>query len=111
MELEEKAKELSEMILKSDIYKRYINAKEELEKDTDLLGRVGEYRRKNFQIQMEANNNKRDALKGLESEYYETLSQVVVKEFLDAELILCRKIQKINNIIIDKIDFDMNFIS
>lgn len=111
MELEEKAKELSDMIIESDIYKRYIKAKENLEKDTDLFGRVAEYRRRNFFIQMGSNDNKRDDLRGLENEYYETLSNVTVKEFLDSELILCRTIQKINTIIIDRVDFDVDFIS
>lgn len=111
MELEQKAEELSEMIIKSDIYERYIRAKEELGKDTDLAGKVNEYRRRNFRLQMEANDNKRDELRRLENEFYEIISNNTVKEFLDAELILCRTIQKINNIIIDKVDFDVDFIS
>lgn len=111
MELEDKAIELSDMIAESDIYRRYITAKENLEKDTDLLGRVGEYRRRNFYIQIGTGDNKLDELRRLESEYYETLSNTLVKEFLDSELVLCRTIQKINNIIIDKVDFDVDFIS
>lgn len=111
MELEEKARELSDMIIESDIYKRYIKAKENLEKDTDLFGRVAEYRRRNFFIQMGTNDKKHDELRGLENEYYETLTNVLVKEFLDSELILCRTIQKINTIIIDRVDFDVDFIS
>lgn len=111
MELENKARELSEMLVESEIYKRYTQAKANLKKDTDLSARVDEYRRRNFYIQNGTAENKMDELRKLEGEYYETLSNSAVKEFLDAELLLCRSIQKINDIIMDGIDFEVDFIS
>lgn len=111
MELENKARELSKMIIDSDVYQRYISAKENLERNTELKVKVDEYRKKNFFIQNKESNNKLDELKNLFSEYYEVLSDKNVKEYMDCELILCRTLQQINEIIVDGIDFDVDFIS
>lgn len=109
MEFEVIARELSDILIESDIYKRYLRAKEELSRDAELMSKVMEYRKKNFYAQNGTGDNRIEEIRRISGEYYETLSNNRVKEFLDAELILCRAIQGINNIIVDKLDLDVDF--
>ncbi len=111
MGLEEMATELSDMLAESDEYRRYLSAKEELAKDAALMSRIDDYRKRNFYVQNSCGDNKIEEIKRLMGEYYDTLADKRVKEFLDSELILCRRIQGINNIIVDKLDFDVDFIA
>ena len=110
MELENKARELSDMLINSDVYKRYLAAKENLEKNRELMQKVTEYRRRNFFIQNDEHGNKYEAIRNLSGEYYDVLTDRYVKEFLDCEVMLCRTVQNINNIIVEKLDFDIGFI-
>ena len=100
----EKAYELSNAILGSDVYKRFINARESLKKHEDLCAKANEYRHKNFMIQNSTSNNRVDELRELENEYRDILRNTIVREYLNAELLLCRTIQKINEIIVDGLD-------
>ncbi len=111
MDIEIKARELADMLINGDVYKRYITAKEEIAKEPELMAKVDEFRKKNFFIQNEENNNKFDGLKKLKSDYYEIMADKRVKKYLDSELILCRTIQKINAILVENLDVDVSFIS
>lgn len=105
----EKAYELSRAVLESDVYKRYVKAKKMLEDDEELYVRVNEYRQRNFVIQNSTSNNRADELRELENEYKDMLKNTIVREYLNAELLLCRTVRKINEIIVDGIDMDMSF--
>lgn len=106
----QKAEELSAMLSDSDEYKRFLEAKNELEKDRELYNRVVEYRRRNFYIRNGNTNDKQGELKKLGEENGDILRNTVVREFLNAELILCRIVQEINTLVISKIDFDVSFL-
>lgn len=110
MELEKKAEEIAEMLVNSDVYKTFVEAKNKLAEKQDILKKVNEYRRKNFEIQNGTADNKAEQLRNLENEYKEILRNTEARNFLNAELILCRNIKKINEIIIDKIDMNMDFL-
>lgn len=106
----EKAYELSRAVLESEVYKRYVKAKKMLEDTEELYVRVNEYRHRNFVIQNSTSNNRTDELRELESEYKDILKNTTVREYLNAELLLCRTVRKINEIIVEGIDMDMSFI-
>lgn len=110
MELENKAEELSEMLVNSDIYRTYVEARSRLEENEDIFKKVNEYRKKNFVIQNEIADNKVEQLRNLEHEYKDILKNTIVRDFLNSELVLCRTIKKINEIIIDKIDMNIDFL-
>ena len=111
MEVEIKARELAEMLIDSDVYKRYITARDEIAKVPELKEKVDEFRKWNFFIQNEENDTKFDGLKKLKADYYEIMADKRVKKYLDSELILCRTIQKINAILVENLDIDVSFIS
>ena len=109
--MEEKAMELSDAILESEEYKQYLAAKNALEQKEDIMLRVNEYRKKNFLIQNSEGGNKQEEIRRLTSEYYDILNEKIVSDFLQAELLFCRCIQKINAILMEKLDFDVSFIN
>lgn len=108
--MEEKAMELSNAILESEEYKQYLTAKCALDQKQELLLRVNEYRKKNFYIQNSEGGNKQEEIRRLTGEYYDVLNEKIVSDFLQAELLLCRCIQKINAIMMERLDFDVSFI-
>ncbi|MBQ3665870.1 MAG: YlbF family regulator [Lachnospiraceae bacterium] len=111
MDIEIKARELADLLVNGDVYKRYIAARKEIAKEPELKAKVDEFRKKNFFMQNEDNQHKFDDLKKLKSDYYEIMADKRVKRYLDSELILCRTIQRINAILVENLDVDVSFIS
>ena len=110
MDIEEKARELAGILLDSEIYNRYLAARETLSQNNELFMQVNEYRTRNFYIQNSENSNKIDEIRKLLEEYDYLMNNRIVREYLDSELILCRTIKRINSILVDKIDIDTSFI-
>lgn len=109
-ELESKAREVAELLVNGDAYKRYEEAKRKLEEDTDLLNAVNDYRKKRFYIQNNPDENMQNALNRLMEEYGHIINNTLVKEYLDSESLVCREVRKITAIIADVINMDMNFL-
>ena len=110
MELEKMAEALGNALVESDIYSRYINAREELSKDENLFGRTLRFKKDCFYLHNCSDSDRLDKLKGIYGENYDMVNDKKVKEYLDAELVLCRTVQMINNIIIDKVDMNTVFL-
>lgn len=109
-ELESKSRELVEILLNSDIYIKYDKARRKLEEDKELLNSVNEYRKKRFYIQNNPDDNMQNAINQLLNDYKNIVDNTIVKEYLDAESLLCREVRKITSIIADSINMDMNFL-
>lgn len=110
-ELESKARELAEILVNSNEYKKYIEAKKKLEENSELLGNVNEYRKRKFYIQNNPDDNMQNALAQLRNEYDYLLNNPVVREFIDGELAVCKNVRTVTNILVDSIDIDMNFLN
>ena len=110
MAVEEKAQMLSEAILESEEYQKYLAAEKLLKENQELFDRVNEYRKKNFLIQNGESVNKVEEIRKLTGEYHEMLNYKEVKDYLESELLLCRMMQKINRILMEKLEFDVSFI-
>ena len=111
MELEKMAEDIGNALVESDIYKRYIKAREALSKDESLFNRTLRFKKDCFYLHNCADADRVDKLKGVYGENYDMLNDKKVKEYLDAELILCRTIQDINKLIVDKVDMNMDFLN
>lgn len=109
-ELESKARELTELIINSAEYKIYIQAKKMVEEDPDLLLGVNEYRKKKFFIQNNPDENMQNALNQLVNEFDYVLNNPVAMEFIDCELMVCKSVRTVTNILMDSIDIDINFL-
>ena len=95
-------------IQNSEEYQEFVKYKEELEQDPELLERVNAFRGNNFRLQNEAN---RDELfrvtEQLNRESRELRKIPQVNAFLDAELALCKLMQKTCKTLTEGIDLDI----
>ena len=71
--------------------------------------KVNEFRKKNFEFQTEgsAENGQADRLA---EAYADVLGQKAVMEYMNAELILCRKLQEIYGLLVGDLEFDLDFL-
>ncbi len=109
-EIESKARELSELIVNSEIYSKYDSARRKVEEDAELLKGLNEYRKRRFYIQNNPDENMQNSINQLTSEFNYVVNNKTAKEFLDAEYLLCREIRKVTSIIAESIEMDMNFL-
>ena len=95
-------------IQNSEEYQEFVKYKEELEQDPELLERVNAFRGNNFRLQNEAN---RDELfrvtEQLTRESRELRKIPQVNAFLDAELALCKLLQRICKTLTEGIDLEV----
>ncbi len=107
MQLDEKINDLAENIKNSDIYIRYINAKNEMKKSPDKCRIANEFRMEMFHMHNSADADLQ-AQEDLLRRKMEMLNDPVISEFLEAELVLCRLMQKTNYEIISRLDFELH---
>ena len=92
----------------SEEYQEYLKSKTLLEQDPELMERVNAFRANNFRLQNEAN---RDELfrvtEQLNRESRELRCNPLVNTFLDAELALCKLMQRICKSLTEGIDLDI----
>lgn len=109
-ELYLKTEELARSLKESSVYKNYLEAKERLMENELLAGRIKEYMRRNFVIQNNESQNKVDSLHDLQNEYRDILRNTVARDFLNAELSLCKTIKKMNSILVEDVDISVDFL-
>lgn len=109
-EILDKAAELREVILGSDEYTRFQFWKERLMNDEELYKKVNEFREKNFELQITGDSANANIVEHLAQQYVNILEKPIVNEFMQAELILCRKLQQMYHLITDDIDLDVRFL-
>ena len=92
----------------SEEYQDFIKYKEILEQDPELLSRVNAFRANNFKLQNEANRD--ELFRGtaqLNRDSRELRRAPLVNAFLDAELALCKLMQKICRTLTEGINLDI----
>lgn len=111
--MKEETTKLAEKIKKTTAYIDYLNFKSILERQPDIFRRVGEYRRRSFEIQISHSYgafNAYENLLNLNKEYEELLSEPIVKSFIDAELKISKLIAGVYDTIAKEVDFDIKFL-
>ena len=109
-EILKKAAELREVILNSEDYKKYLQYKKELEDIPELYEKTNEFREKNFQLQITGQSANEELVNQLLMEYGDLLKNIKVSAFMNAELLLCRKLNTMNQILMKDIDLDLRFL-
>ena len=110
-ELYLKTEELANFLKESDVYKNYLDTREKLMENELLAGRIKEYMKRNFVIQNTESQNKVDSLHDLQNEYRDILRNTVARDFLNAELVLCKTIKKMNSILVKDVDINVEFLN
>jgi cell fate (sporulation/competence/biofilm development) regulator YlbF (YheA/YmcA/DUF963 family) len=98
---------LIKAMLESEEYIRFCNLRDQVRKDPQLHEQITAFRSQVFQVQ-----NSKDSLdmyaeqERLSREFEEFRKNPLVHDFLEAELHVCRILQKITAEIADKVDLD-----
>lgn len=109
----EASSELNTRILESDEYQKFCLYRKELEQSPELYNRTMEFRKKNFELQLDADigdADDREAAAGLANEYKDILENHIAASYLNAELSLCRMLQNVTKNIYMDINLDLEFL-
>ena len=99
---------LVQCIKDSTEYRRYREICDRVHEYPELEKQIHEFRRKNYEIQNEEGSWDRfERIEGLRREYADFRKDPMVREYLAAELAICRVIQNINWSILRNIDFEV----
>ena len=105
-------KQLDEFIVelkRTKVYHDYQEQLRRLSADPQLKQRVDDFRRRNYEIQTQAQQqNMFDEMERFQRESEHLRDIPIVHDFLSAELALCRMIQKVTTTIVEAVseDFD-----
>ena len=94
---------LIEEMRESRAYQNYLWMEEELEKDPDLKSRVDDYRIRNYRLQQSENVDLYDAVDSLERDSYALRKSEKANTYLEAELEVCKMVQKVQDRISEEI--------
>ena len=89
---------LIEEMRESRAYQNYLWMEEELEKDPDLKGRVDDYRIRNYRLQQSENVDLYEAV-----DSYALRKNEKANAYLEAELEVCKMVQKVQDRISEEI--------
>ena len=92
-------------ILETDVYQNFARELSKVKQQPGLKAQIDNFRRRNHEMQMSADMdfNKLDRF---EKEYEDFRSNPLVADFLEAEVDLCRMIQRINTRIVSGVNFE-----
>lgn len=88
---------LIEEMRESRAYQNYLWMEEKLEKDPDLKSRVDDYRIRNYRLQQSENVDLYDAVDSLERDSYALRKSEKANAYLEAELEVCKMVQKVQD--------------
>ena len=104
---EKEIDDFTKTVCDTPIYQNFIEKKRILKMDEELWNQVSEYRKRKFDMQALLNGDEMfNRTEAFEREYEWLLSDIRVAEFLDAELAVCRLLQKISTSLIMALDFE-----
>ena len=100
-----KTEELVQAILASEEYREYLECFAKIKEQPELYERVGDYRKRNFELQnMDVNDNMFDEVMRFQMENSAIRKNALVNQFLKAELSVCRMLQGITRTISDNVE-------
>lgn len=106
-----KTEELVQAILASEEYREYLECFAKIKEQPELYERVGDYRKRNFELQnMDVNDNMFDEVMRFQMENSAIRRNALVNQFLKAELSVCRMLQGITRTISDNVELDIDFL-
>ena len=105
--IQNQAEQFVKEICETDVYKTYVMQLERLKKNPELYKQVNDYRKLNFEMQNASQvDDLFDKMDYFEKEYKQFCENVIVDEFLKAELALCRMMQEISALVVDGLNFE-----
>lgn len=110
-EIEMQIEELKTAIRRSNEYTRYQILWEEICKNQALRGRLNDFRRERFLINMKGGEDVINKMDGMSRNYADILEQTLVKDFLEAEQKIAKKVRYIENSVLEAVNLNVEFMS
>ncbi len=101
---------LVEAIHASNEYTQYQMLQNAISKDGNVYARLNEFRRRNFEIQMNNSDNSIDECANLRQEYADVLNRGEVKDFLSAEQRYIKMLRKMYHKLETQLHVNINFL-
>ena len=108
MEIQQALEEFLNALRASEAYKDYEYQKARVKRYPGLAERINEFRKRRFEFQHYEGDDLFEKIDEFEREYQNFEEEPVVRDYLAAELEICRRIQEINAAIADIVDIDMD---
>ena len=91
----------------SSAFRDYKYQKERIKKVPGLKERINDFRKKRFEFQEYSGDDLFEKIDEFQKEYQTFKEEPIVREYLAAELEICRLVQQINGAIDELVDIDM----
>ncbi|MFQ9934008.1 MAG: YlbF family regulator [Lachnospiraceae bacterium] len=101
---------LNTLILESEEYQKYCLYKKELEQMPELRRQVQEFRKRNFEVQLEGDVDDMETAARLAVEYKAVLENPMAASYLNAELCFCKMMQTVTKNICRELDLELEFL-
>ena len=107
-EIKEYTVQLSAALRGSEAYKAFREVSRKVSEEPQLRQRLDEFRKKNYLLQNGSNAyDLFDDVQNLEREYEDMRKNPVIQEYLEAELQICRIIQRCADEILTSVDMEI----
>ncbi len=106
----EVSRQLNECLKASEEYQKYCLYRTELDQYPELFEKVQEFRRRNFEMQLQAGMGNNEAYPKLAEEYKHILENPLVSSYLNAELTFCKLSQRAIQAVCMDIDLQLDFL-
>ena len=107
MEMRKALSQFLEELQESSAFKDYKYQKERIKKVPGMKNRINDFRKKRFEFQKYEGEDLFEKIDEFQREYQNFKEEPIVREYLAAELEICRLVQEINSAIDDLVDIDM----
>lgn len=107
MEMRKALNQFLNELQESSAFKDYKYQKERIKKVPGMKERINEFRAKRFEFQSYEGEDLFEKIDEFQKEYQAFKEEPIVREYLAAELEICRLVQEINHAIDDLVDIDM----
>lgn len=108
MEIRKAFDDFLEALRESEAYKDYQYQKERVKRVPGLADRINDFRAQRFEFQSYQGEDLFEKVDEFEKKFETFQEEPMVREYLAAELEICRIVQQINDEITELIDIDMN---
>ncbi|MBE5922777.1 MAG: YlbF family regulator [Lachnospiraceae bacterium] len=108
--LYESARDLANKIIESEEYQNYKACRCAVEEE-GLQNQVDEFRTEAFRLQCQGADTYQREIGYLKERYSSILEHHAVRDYLDAEINLCRTMQIIQGILVENIDLKLDFLN
>lgn len=110
-EIEMHMEELKKAIRRSNEYTRYQILWEEISRNQALRGRLNDFRRERFLLNMNSGEDVIYKMECMSRDFADILEQPLVNDFLAAEQKMAKKVRYIENSVLEAVNLNVEFMS